>query len=152
MFYTIVSRILKTDNYLHIFIIGSILYVMIHWYLHMEKTRLGLLLVCQKYMYHLMVADFSVACILLKLFPFKKNVKDDLDEDVDVDVDVDADIDNNKILNQMQEARKEFLKNNKEGSIFSKSDDTSSKKVVKKNNDIVDTDIPVYSVENKKDS
>jgi hypothetical protein len=112
----------------------------------MEKTRLGLLLVCQKYMYHLMVADFSVACILLKLFPFKKNVKDDLDEDVD------ADIDNNKILNQMQEARKEFLKNNKEGSIFSKSDDTSSKKVVKKNNDIVDTDIPVYSVENKKDS
>ena len=141
MFYTIVSRILKTDNYLHIFIIGSILYVMIHWYLHMEKTRLGLLLVCQKYMYHLMVADFSVACILLKLFPFKKEDEneDNLSED-------------NKILGQMQEARKEFLKNNKEGSIFSKSDDTSSKKVVKKNNDIVDTDIPVYSVENKKDS
>ena len=92
-------------------------------------------------MYHLMVADFSVACILLKLFPFKKEDEneDNLSED-------------NKILGQMQEARKEFLKNNKEGSIFSKSDDTSSNKVVKKNNDIIDTDIPVYSVENKKDS
>ena len=143
MFYTIVSRILKTDNYLHIFIIGSILYVMIHWYLHMEKTRLGLLLICQKYMYHLMVADFSVACILLKLFPFKKNVEDENEDNLSED---------NKILGQMQEARKEFLKNNKEGSIFSKSDDTSSNKVVKKNNDIIDTDIPVYSVENKKDS
>jgi len=144
MFYTIVSRILKIDNYLHIFIIGSILYIMIHWYLHMEKTRMGLLFICQKYMYHMMVADFSVACILLKLFPFKK--KEDEEELEDT-------IDDNKILDKMQEARKEFLnsKNNKEGSIFSKSDDTSSKKIPNKV-DITDTEIPVYSVENKKDS
>ena len=59
MFYTLVSRTIITKistsrDYLYIFILGSVLYVLLHWYLHMEE-RNGIVEKVREYLYYAMV-------------------------------------------------------------------------------------------------
>lgn len=113
MFYTLVSRTIITKintprDYLYIFLIGSVAYVIIHWYLHMEK-REGIVEKAREYLYYLMVFDAIVAYALMMLYPTKDAEKDnDVDESNDKEnKDEPYTADQKKVIMQkMQEARR----------------------------------------------
>ena len=71
MFYIISSRIplISHDNtnrkYFKLFVMGSAIYVCIHYYLH-KQLHSGMLEKIKKFIYHVMVVDFIIASILLK--------------------------------------------------------------------------------------
>lgn len=73
MFYTLVSRSIITKintprDYLYIFLIGSIGYVILHWYLHMDKCE-GFLEKIREYLYYAMVVDAITAYALMLMYP-----------------------------------------------------------------------------------
>ena len=73
MFFTIASRTIITNNessrnYLYIFLIGSVGWIVTHWYLHMEKKD-GLVEKIREYLYYAMTVDLIVAFSLLKFYP-----------------------------------------------------------------------------------
>ena len=73
MFYTLVSRSIITKintsrDYLYIFLIGSIGYVILHWYLHMDKCT-GILEKTREYLYYAMVVDAITAYALMTFYP-----------------------------------------------------------------------------------
>src|SRR5579872_245129 len=68
MFYTLVGKAVITKittprDYLYIFIIGSIGYVVLHWYLHMDK-REGFIEKIRELLYYAMVIDAITAYML----------------------------------------------------------------------------------------
>jgi len=79
MFYTLVSRTVITKittprDYLYIFLIGSVGYVILHWYLYMEK-REGIVEKVREYLYYAMVIDAITAYALMILYPAKTDKK-----------------------------------------------------------------------------
>jgi heme/copper-type cytochrome/quinol oxidase subunit 4 len=79
MFFTLVSRTIITKintprDYLYIFLIGCVGYVILHWYLHMNKKE-GMMEKIRQYMYYAMVADLVVAYTLMMIYPVKSNKK-----------------------------------------------------------------------------
>ena len=86
MFYIIASRLPmvysdpKNTRYLKLFVIGSILYLFIHYYLFLESRAFLLELLKGKF-YYIMAGDLLIACILTKfLSPRIKVEEDDEDE------------------------------------------------------------------------
>ena len=71
MFYIITSRIplISHDNtnrkYFKLFVLGSAIYVVVHYYLYKE-LRAGFIEKIKKFLYHVMVIDFIIASVLLK--------------------------------------------------------------------------------------
>ncbi|VBB17847.1 hypothetical protein YASMINEVIRUS_310 [Yasminevirus sp. GU-2018] len=85
MFYTLVSRSLITKintprDYFYIFLIGSVGYVALHWYLHMEK-REGIVEKVREYLYYAMVLDMITAYVLMMLYPAKSDKKSEENDD-----------------------------------------------------------------------
>ena len=75
MFYTIVSRTIITKvetsrDYLYIFIVGSIGYIALHWYLHMEVKN-GIMEKLREYLYYIMVVDMMTAYAMNIFYPVK---------------------------------------------------------------------------------
>lgn len=150
MFYTLVSKTLITNisspkDYLYIFIIGSIGYIALHWYLHMDEKE-GIFEKIKENLYYAMVVDMIVACVMVTMYPTKKNDKNKIDQDKPTE---NNSITNEKerfLLQRMQEARrlqqmkqKDFAKTQKKEnsfdqhidgkrSIFSKSDESKESK------------------------
>src|SRR5579872_1640518 len=85
MFYTLVSRTVITKintprDYFYIFLIGSIGYVILHWYLHMEQ-REGIVEKIREYLYYAMVIDVVTAYIWMMLSPVKSDKETEDKED-----------------------------------------------------------------------
>lgn len=79
MFFTLVSRTVITQirtprDYLYIFLIGSVGYVALHWYLHMEK-REGIVEKIREYLYYTMVIDIITAFALSMVYPPKPEIE-----------------------------------------------------------------------------
>lgn len=79
MFYTLVSRSLITKinssrDYLNIFLVGSIGYVILHWYLYSEKKE-GIMEKIREYLYYLMVVDIITSYVLVTFYPSKSDKK-----------------------------------------------------------------------------
>jgi hypothetical protein len=75
MFYTIVSRTIITKvetsrDYLYIFIVGSIGYIALHWYLHIEVKN-GIMEKLREYLYYIMVVDMMTAYAMNIFYPVK---------------------------------------------------------------------------------
>ena len=75
MFYTLVSRSIITKintsrDYLYIFLIGSVGYVILHWYLYKEKQE-GLAEKIREYLYYTMVFDALITYVLMIMYPVK---------------------------------------------------------------------------------
>ncbi len=73
MFYTLASKLLikkgtTSRDYFYVFLMGSIGYIIVHWYLHMDKQD-GIMEKIKDYLYGLMLADIVTAGILIKLYP-----------------------------------------------------------------------------------
>ncbi len=88
MFYIISSRIpvIASDNtnrkYFKLFVTGAVVYILLHYYLN-RKIQSGITERVRKYIYYMMVIDFSIACVLLKYI--RTNVpeqEDEPDEDI----------------------------------------------------------------------
>ncbi len=84
MFYTLASKFLITKvstprDYLYIFIAGSVGYVILHWYLHMEKQE-GIVEKVREYLYYAMVIDVITAYVLITMYPSKSD-KENNNED-----------------------------------------------------------------------
>ncbi len=83
MFYTITSKLpfIETDNskrkMLKIFIIGSVLYILLHLYLY-SSNMTGLLENIKQYLYYMMALDFGVA------YFFSKNSAEEETENTNV--------------------------------------------------------------------
>jgi len=124
MFYTLVSRTIITKittprDYLYMFIIGSVGYVVLHWYLHMDK-RDGIVEKVREYLYYMMVFDMVTSYVLMTLYPVKSGKPDVNDDEKD-----ENDGKNNNtqpytpeqrrsLLQKMQEARRLQLSRQKE--------------------------------------
>ena len=79
MFYTLVSRTAITKinsprDYFYIFLLGSIGYVVLHWFLNMDK-REGMVEKVREYLYYAMAIDMMIAFALLWLMPAKPDQK-----------------------------------------------------------------------------
>lgn len=119
MFYTLVSRTIITRittprDYLYIFLIGSVGYVVLHWYLYMEKKE-GIMEKVREYLYYAMVLDMITAIILLSMYPSKsdktENEEDNNNEDQKNEDHNDNNNNNNNehqklLMQKMQEARR----------------------------------------------
>ena len=108
MFYTIVSRSFITKintsrDYFYIFLIGSVCYVILHWYLHMDK-RDGIIEKVREYMYYTMILDGITAYVLMILYPPKNNKKNT--ESVESDREQYSPEQKKAIMQKMQEARR----------------------------------------------
>jgi hypothetical protein len=83
MFYAIASKIpfIESDKskrkILKIFIIGSVLYVLLHYYLYSSPIN-GMLSTVKQYLYYLMFADFGIAYFLSS-----QSVQEENEEDSD---------------------------------------------------------------------
>ncbi len=85
MFYIIASRIPALaahpdKKYFRVFLIGSILYVLLHYYLH-SVIRTGFLEKLRKFLYHIMGVDYLISIVLLKYVSISK--PEELDDDND---------------------------------------------------------------------
>jgi hypothetical protein len=112
MFYTLVSRSLITKintprDYFYIFLIGSVGYVILHWYLHMDK-REGIIEKVREYLYYAMVLDVITAYVLMKMYPAKSDKKntEDTGETKDSNEDQYTPEQKKAIMQKMQEARR----------------------------------------------
>lgn len=76
MFYTLASRmnINGPRNKLYIFLVGSLCYIVIHWYLHMDTQTNIFMNTMKNYLYYIMVADIVVACVATYLYPKKNQI------------------------------------------------------------------------------
>lgn len=174
MFYTLVSKsfikqINSTNDYLYIFLAGSIAYVCIHWYLNIDNQT-GIKERIKNYFYYIMMLDGIIAYTMLKIYA-KKMTKETEDQQEDNNNVVEYTPEQKMLilqksrearqLQQQQQQHKEKLQEENEEvidakpSIFTKSEESSSKdstskkkdtvKVVKKVSEPVDdTEIPVY--------
>lgn len=174
MFYTLVSKsfikqINSTNDYLYIFLAGSIAYVCIHWYLNIDNQT-GIKERIKNYFYYIMMLDGIIAYTMLKIYA-KKMTKETEEQQEDNNVIEYTPEQKMLILQKSREARQLQQQQHKEKiqeeneevkeskpTIFTKSeesheetskDSTSKKKdtvkVVKKVSEQVDdTDIPVY--------
>lgn len=183
MFYTLVTKsfiknIRTSKNYLYIFLTGSVGYILIHWYLHMD-IQTGIKQTLKHYLYYVMILDAFIAYSMIRMYA--KSIQQDSTEDEIPKPDVEYTPEQKMIiLQKMQETRrlqqlahKEHmnLTNEKENdikdakqSIFTKSEESNEEssnkktstgknketiKVVKKVSDNVnDTEIPVYKNNN----
>lgn len=113
MFYTLVSRSIITKintprDYFYIFLIGSVGYVILHWYLHMDK-REGIVEKVREYLYYAMVFDAITAYVLMMMYPVKsdKKIQDDNEETEDLSNEETHTPEQKKaIMQKMQEARR----------------------------------------------
>jgi hypothetical protein len=90
MFYTLVSRSVITKintsrDYLNIFLIGSIGYVILHWYLYSEKKE-GIMEKLREYLYYMMVVDIVTSYISVTFYPSKSDKKSSESEELPEDV------------------------------------------------------------------
>ncbi|ATZ80890.1 hypothetical protein BMW23_0844 [Bodo saltans virus] len=73
MFYTLISRLpfITNDNsdtkLLKIFVLGSVIYILVHYYLF-SQDRGDMLNIVKPYLYYAMAADLGIAYALTKLF------------------------------------------------------------------------------------
>lgn len=79
MFYTLVSRTAITKintprDYFYIFLLGSLGYVILHWFLHMEQ-RDGIVEKVKEYLYYAMVIDIITAFTWMAISPAKTDKK-----------------------------------------------------------------------------
>jgi hypothetical protein len=111
MFYTLASRFLITKitsprDYLYIFLAGSVGYVALHWYLHMDK-RNGFTEKIREYLYYTMVIDIITAYTLMTMYPLKSDKKINNEENNQNNAEQQYTPDQRKALMQrMQEARR----------------------------------------------
>ena len=110
MFYIISSRIpfISSDKtnrkYFKVFVIGSIFYVLLHYYLNKE-VRQGMIEKVRKYIYYAMGVDLAIACVLLKY------IKTSIPNDTENNDDNDSEDDNKdeKLIKELEEQRRLFL-------------------------------------------
>ena len=117
MFYIISSRIpfISSDKtnrkYFKVFVIGSIFYVLLHYYLNKE-VRQGMIEKVRKYIYYAMGVDLAIACVLLKYLktsaPNDTENNDEDDEDDNKDDNKDANKDE-KLIKELEVQRRLFL-------------------------------------------
>ncbi len=84
MFYTLVSRSIITKincsrDYLNIFLIGSVGYIILHWYLYSEKKE-GFVEKIREYLYYMMVVDIVTSYVSVTFYPSKSDKKIESDE------------------------------------------------------------------------
>jgi len=116
MFYIISSRIPlissdKTERkYFKLFIVGSLLYVALHYYLNNE-IRTGIPEKLRKYIYYIMGVDYSIACILLKYIkPLNpEEESDDEDNNTNVPEQKHQQLNQQDLVKELEEQRKLFL-------------------------------------------
>jgi hypothetical protein len=128
MFYTIVSRIpyiisTNSKKFFKIFLLGSILYILVHYYLFSGVYN-AVFEAIKHYLYYIMGADLIVAFIWSKLSRKSPDtntiefVKDNKDKDNDNDV--------MKQIAELKALQREQDENNNDSKIFKKDENTES--------------------------
>lgn len=113
MFYIIATRLplvySDTTNrkYLKLFVLGSIIYLCVHYYLFLEE-RTGLLNKVKSKLYYVMIADFAVAMVLTKFLSHRK-IEEDVDDKDNKDVNENSNITNNNALKDLEEQKRKMM-------------------------------------------
>jgi len=115
MFYTIISRlpIVQSDSssrrYFKIFLYGSVVYLLLHYYLF-SSERASFLEKLKSYIYYIMALDFIVACAWTKLTGI---VQEDVEEEKVSHEDKESIMKNIEELRRMQLMRQQALQTQK---------------------------------------
>lgn len=98
MFYTLVSRVptiyknKSNKKLLTIFIIGSVLYLFVHYYFYSDKKLAGFEKM-KGYLHYFMILDFIIAFILISFFKSSpKEVEIDIEEEEEMKKDIQNDL------------------------------------------------------------
>lgn len=105
---TIIKQITSPRDYLTIFLIGIVGYVILHWYLHVEK-RNGVVEKIREYLYYAMVIDAIVAYFVLKYAPINKQADDSKEQNDEKEVEYTPE-QKLFLIQKMREARLQQLK------------------------------------------
>jgi len=139
MFYTITSRLpfVQSDSsprkLFKIFLIGSICYIILHYYLY-TKTEGAILLKLRQYIYYIMAGDFAIAYLLGKLWKSSNKYNKNNDDNNDID-EKDTIFNQQKALQEYEELKRlQMLKQMQMAdSPFVKKDDLGNKSDKKQN-------------------
>lgn len=135
MFYTLASRIplvsgdKTSKNFLKVFIVGSILYVYVHYYLY-SGERWYVLEKLKSYLYYVMILDFIITYIIMKW-----NTPVEEDEELERQANYTAeqklqnekDLDELKRMSQMEAYRRKLEEDQEENNKQNDKDDSVSK-------------------------
>jgi hypothetical protein len=99
----------KTNRkYFKLFVIGSTVYVFLHYYLN-KDLRDGFIEKLRRYVYYVMALDFLIACILLKYLRTAEPEEEDLNEQENTE---NGDkLNQDKLTRELEEQRKLFFFN-----------------------------------------
>lgn len=111
MFYTLASKFLikgspQSRDFLTVFLAGSVMYVALHWYLHLDE-KTGIVEQVRKYLYYAMVVDIITAYTLSVFFASPVEDKDESVEDKSESKKQYTDEEKKAIMAKMQEARRQ---------------------------------------------
>lgn len=112
MFYTLASKLLIKDSsmnrdFLYVFLAGSVMYVALHWYLHLDN-RAGIVEHVKRYLYYAMAIDLGVAYVLTRYFAPAPQEEDE-DKDKEKDKRQYTDEEKKIMMARMQEARRQQM-------------------------------------------
>jgi hypothetical protein len=101
---------ISSDNtnrrYFKLFVIGSTVYVFLHYYLN-KDLRIGFIEKLRRYIYYIMALDFLIACILLKYLRTVEPEEDDSNE-LDNNQNVEK-LNQDKLTRELEEQRRIFF-------------------------------------------
>lgn len=113
MFYTLASKLIikgpvEGREFLFVFLAGSVMYVALHWYLHLDQKS-GIVEQVRKYLYYAMAVDLAVAYVLVTFFAPAPKSEDKDDEKPKTKREY-TDEEKKAIMAKMQEARRQQMK------------------------------------------
>lgn len=113
MFYTLASKLLikgpvQGREFLFVFLAGSVMYVALHWYLHLDQ-KTGIVEQVKKYLYYAMAVDLAVAYVMVSFFAPAAKTEDESDDKPKTKREY-TDEEKKAIMARMQEARRQQMK------------------------------------------
>lgn len=94
-------------DFLYVFLAGSVMYVALHWYLHLDN-RAGIVEHVKRYLYYAMAIDLGVAYVLTRYFAPALQEEDE-DKDKEKDKRQYTDEEKKIMMARMQEARRQQM-------------------------------------------
>ena len=94
-------------DFLYVFLAGSVMYVALHWYLHLDD-RAGIVEHVKRYLYYAMAIDLGVAYVLTRYFAPAPQEEDE-DKDKEKDKRQYTDEEKKIMMARMQEARRQQM-------------------------------------------
>jgi hypothetical protein len=119
MFYTLASKFLikgagEKSDFLYVFLAGSVMYVVLHWFLHLDQ-KTGIVEQVRKYLYYTMAVDLAIAYTLITLFAVDQIDDKKLGDNKNKSKKQYTEEENRTLMARMNESRRHQMRNHQQG-------------------------------------